>query len=229
MVTLSSIYDPEDDHQATYRNNEAIRKQRVPLLLFAGVSFVSLRELKEAGYPSRKCAQEVFFNRVRILYDFDTCTDRLSIIQSLLLMTIGTPTTPHNRKDARHWAGIAISLSYALGLNYNRGASNSLPHRKCIERRVWWTAFIRDRTLALNPEGSYHAGPVQINREDCHVQMVTLEDFEFELSDAEGMDDDMLNMRLRAEAVSFMEKAMLCWHCGDLPGAAPFQISATVP
>ncbi|KAK1020077.1 hypothetical protein LTR33_019240, partial [Friedmanniomyces endolithicus] len=56
-------------------------------IMFAGIATVDMRYLKAAGYNSRRDARREYFQKTRLLYDFDIEVDRISLIQSLLLMT----------------------------------------------------------------------------------------------------------------------------------------------
>lgn len=142
----------------------------------------------------------------QLLYDFDTCADRLTLVQSLLLMTLCPQKVTHkDSKDAWHWLGLAVSLSFSLGIN--RNISQQIPkfRQKRLERRVWWTAFLRDRMLSLNDSGVF-VRPVRIKRGDCDIDLLCVEDFEI---------DDEEDMSARKCAKECVEKVMLCWCSSD--------------
>jgi hypothetical protein len=115
-------------------------------------------------------------------------------------------------KDAWHWLGLAISFSYSLGLNRTIPSANLTLRRKHLERRIWWVAFIRDRTLALSANGAL-AKPVRMKREDCDVEILSLEDFDLDenAEKSEGTGE----MRMRKNAIECVERAMLCWCSND--------------
>ncbi|RDL31462.1 uncharacterized protein BP5553_09671 [Venustampulla echinocandica] len=214
------------------RERENTRPTQISLLLFqavmfAGVINVPVKALQEAGYRNREAAKEIFFARAKLLYDFDTATDRLSIIQSLLLLTLyPTPTslrTPdsHCVKDQNHYLNLAISVIYALALNRIPPLPSSTPskpginhhqqlRRRKLERRIFWAAFCRDRLLALSPHG-FWMRPMQIKKEDCDIAMLSLADFDLR-PEEEEVDDDM---RARRDANTCVEKALMCWSSTD--------------
>jgi len=128
-------------------------------------------------------------------------------------MTESTPPPSHDGKDAWHWLGLAISLSYSLGLNRSPEQQRSSLRKKRLERRIWWSTFIRDRTLALSPTGTL-ARAVRIRRDDCDVEMLSLSDFD--LDEDESKDDGIEDMRARQHALGCVQKAMLCWCSNDL-------------
>jgi len=212
---LSSVkygYESFDGQRGRGIERENAMKKQISLLLFqavmfAAVSYVPLRSLKDAGYGSREAAKCVFFSRARLCYDFDTCTDRQAIIQALLLMTL-SPVS--ESKDAYHWLGLAISLSYSLGLN--RGTSNQTTsvRKKRLERRIWWTTFISDRTLALNTNGAT-TKPVRIRADDCDVGMLCLADFDLTEEPNDMEEEGGEEMKARQNALSYIQKAKICW------------------
>ncbi|CRK34957.1 hypothetical protein BN1708_006591 [Verticillium longisporum] len=144
-------------------------------IMFAATAFVDMKALKEAGYSTRKAARRSFFSKTRLLYDFDYESDRLVLVQALLLMTYWYET-PDDQKDTWHWMGVAISLAHTIGLHRNP-ATTSMPLRKQkLWKRIWWSCFMRDRLVALGMRR-----PTRIKDEDYDVPMLTESDFEIEL------------------------------------------------
>lgn len=83
-----------------------------------------------------------------MLYDFDCETDRFCLVQVLILMTYWQEN-PSEVKHLWHWIGIAHTLAVRMGLDRNPERS-SIPNLKSkMWKRVWWSCYIRDRTLAL--------------------------------------------------------------------------------
>ncbi|KAK5168092.1 uncharacterized protein LTR77_006660 [Saxophila tyrrhenica] len=188
----------------------------VSLLLFQAIMFVSvatvdLRYLKAAGYSSRRDARREFFQKTRLLYDFDYEVDRISLIQSLLLMTYWYET-PDDQKDSHHWMGIAVSLSHTIGLHRNpeKTSSMDLPRQR-LWRRMWWATYMRDRLIALGMRR-----PTRIKNKDFDVPMLTMDDFEIhELSDRPSCIPAECKVMRNAEmqrqlAVMCIEKTKLC-------------------
>ena len=179
--------------------------------MFTGTATVDIRYLKAAGYDTRREARRDFFNKSRLLYDFDIEVDRISLIQALLLMTYWYET-PDDQKDSHHWMGIAVSLSHTIGLHRNPENSSSMdPPRQRLWRRIWWSTYMRDRLVALGMRR-----PTRINDNDFDVPMLKLDDFELELL-PEGpscMPADCTVLRdvekQRQLAVMCIEKAKLC-------------------
>ncbi|KAI5370523.1 hypothetical protein Slin14017_G014020 [Septoria linicola] len=142
-------------------------------IMFCAIASVDVRYLKAAGYASRRDARRAFFTKTRLLYDFDIEVDRISLIQSLLLMTYWYET-PDDQKDSHHWMGIAVSLSHTIGLHRNPEKSAAMdPARKKLWKRIWWSTYMRDRLVALGMRR-----PTRIKNADFDVPMLDISDFE---------------------------------------------------
>ena len=180
-------------------------------IMFSGVATVDMRYLTAAGYASRRDARREFFQKTRVLYDFDYEVDRISLIQSLLLMTYWYET-PDDQKDSHHWMGIAVSLSHTIGLHRNPENSNSMdPQRRRLWRRMWWCTYMRDRLIALGMRR-----PTRIKNKDFDVPMLNVDDFEIGVlpesascipNDCKVMRDTEMQRQL---AIMCIEKAKLC-------------------
>ncbi|KAJ5199619.1 hypothetical protein N7472_004823 [Penicillium cf. griseofulvum] len=188
---------------------------RISLLLFqavmfAGVAFIDMKHLQAAGYQTRKVARKVFFQRARLLYDFDYEVDRISLVQSLLLMTYWYET-PDDQKDTWHWMGVSLSLAHTIGLHRDPGNSRMDVRRQRMWKRIWWSTYTRDRLIALGMRR-----PMRVKDDDCDVPMLSLDDFEFrpfspEIVAIVGNSEILQNVNNQRElALMFIEKAKLC-------------------
>ncbi|KAJ9418950.1 cutinase transcription factor 1 beta [Fusarium oxysporum] len=143
-------------------------------VMFAASAFIVMKYLREGGYTTRKAACKSFFQKTRLLYDFDYESDRLILIQALLLMTYWYETL-NDQKDTWHWMGMAISLAYTIGLHRNPGLTSMTPAKKKLRKRIWWWCCMRDRLIALGMRQ-----PSRIKDEDFDVPMLEESDFEIE-------------------------------------------------
>ncbi|KIW35301.1 uncharacterized protein PV07_02004 [Cladophialophora immunda] len=169
---------------ATFLNQYKNDRNNISPLLFwsmilAAANFVSSDLLRKTGYSSRRALKTSMYERAKCLYDFDRGTDKLVLIQSVILMGFWY-TDPQDHTGAWHWTGIAISLCQNLGLHRDTqstfrspGVSESFGrHARCL----WWTCFIRDRWVSLAK-----GRPMRIHHEDCDVPMPTAGDVLFDL------------------------------------------------
>ncbi|KAM0257421.1 hypothetical protein ACHAQJ_004367 [Trichoderma viride] len=141
-------------------------------VMFSATAFVDMRHLREAGYATRKAARKAFFLKTRLLYDFDYESDRLVLVQGLLLMTYWYET-PDDQKDTWHWMGVAISLAHTIGLHRNPEVTSMAVPTQKLWKRIWWSCFMRDRLIALGMRR-----PTRIKDEDFDVPMLIESDFE---------------------------------------------------
>ncbi|KAJ6145232.1 hypothetical protein N7470_009127 [Penicillium chermesinum] len=189
--------------------------QRISLLLFqavmfVGMAFVDMKHVHAAGFQNRKQARKVFFQRARLLYDFDYEVDRISLVQSLLLMTYWYET-PDDQKDTWHWMGVSLSLAHTIGLHRDPGNSRMNPRRQRMWKRIWWSTYTRDRLIALGMRR-----PMRVKDDDCDVPMLTMDDFEFPTYSPEivrmlGDSEILRNVNYQRQlAAMFIEKAKLC-------------------
>ncbi|KAG2005368.1 hypothetical protein GB937_008785 [Aspergillus fischeri] len=210
--TYMPLLDLEEFLQ-TIVQNDGIHRMSLLLfqaVMFAGTAFIDLKHLHAAGYPSRKAARKVFFQRARLLYDFDYEVDRISLVQSLLLMTYWYET-PDDQKDTWHWMGVSLSLAHTIGLHRDPGNSRMDARRQRMWKRIWWSTYTRDRLIALGMRR-----PMRVKDDDCDVPMLTLDDFEFhpfspEIVSMVGNSEILQNVEHQKKlALMFIEKAKLC-------------------
>ena len=184
-------------------------------VMFAGTAFVDLRHLQAAGYPNRKMARKIFFQRTRLLYDFDYEVDRISLVQALLLMTHWYET-PDDQKDTWHWMGVSLSLAHTIGLHRDPANSQMDKSRQRLWKRIWWSTYCRDRLIALGMRR-----PMRVKDDDSDVPMLTLDDYEFKpvspevvrllLGSSDSSGGILSNIDYQKElALMFIEKAKLC-------------------
>lgn len=143
-------------------------------IMFAGTTFIDLRFLQYQGFESRKAARKAFFQRVRLLYDFDYESESIPLVQSLLLLTYWYDQ-PDDHKHTWHWMGVSLSIAYTAGLHRNPERSNMDLQTQRLWKRIWWSCFIRDRLIALGTRR-----PPRIRNGDFDVPMLTEDDFELD-------------------------------------------------
>lgn len=141
-------------------------------VMFAATAYIDMRYLTAQGYESRKAARKAFFQRIKLLYDFDYEIDRVVVVQSVLLMTYWYES-PDDPKDVWHWLGVAISLARTIGLNCNTSSSPLSLQKQRLWKRIWWCCYMRDRLVAIGMRR-----PIRIRDDDFDVPMLEVSDFE---------------------------------------------------
>ncbi|GME33249.1 hypothetical protein EJ06DRAFT_391149 [Neofusicoccum parvum] len=129
-----------------------------------------MQTLQESGYRTRKEASGDFFQRARVLYDFGYEDDRLTLVQSLVLLT--HCELHEDQKDDWHWLGVATSLAQTVGLHRNPESMRMDSSQRSLRKRIWWSLYIRDHLIAMNLRQ-----PSRIKEGDYDVPLLTIDDF----------------------------------------------------
>ncbi|KAJ5773454.1 hypothetical protein N7457_008350 [Penicillium paradoxum] len=141
-------------------------------ILFAGSAFANKEHLVVAGYQNRRAARHALFQKVRLLYDFDSEPCMTPLIQATLLMTYWYDGS-HDLRDIWYWMGIAKVLADQSGLEDGLERENATEAENRLNRRLWWCIFVRDQHIALGMRR-----PARMKIEESNIAMLTLEDFD---------------------------------------------------
>ncbi|KIW72451.1 hypothetical protein PV04_00642 [Phialophora macrospora] len=141
-------------------------------ILFSATAYVDLPLLQEAGYENRRAARADYYQKVKLLYDFDWEVDRVALIQSLLMMNYWY-VSENDQKDPWHWLGICVSLATSIGLNQPFTYAQKDPKTAALWRRIWWCCLYRDRIISISMRR-----PMRIINEDIRLAPLGLDDFE---------------------------------------------------
>lgn len=121
---------------------------------------------------SSELASLTFFKRVKALYDSNYETDRIAIVQSLILMGWWWEGPEDVTRNSFYWTRVALSVAQGFGLHRSVEKTLMPDIDKRMWKRIWWSLFLRDRWVALSL-----GRPVLINLEYSDVPMITEEDF----------------------------------------------------
>lgn len=142
-------------------------------IIFSAAAYVDMKYLHMLGFLSRREARWCFFQRTKLLYDLDSESDRITVIQSLLLMTYWHETLD-DEKDASHWIGIAVSLAETIDMN--RLSSHAKTPEQKLWKRIRWACFIRDCLVSLGLRR-----PAKIESDKFNMPMLEESDFDIQV------------------------------------------------
>ncbi|CAK7199904.1 hypothetical protein SEUCBS139899_002591 [Sporothrix eucalyptigena] len=160
-------------------------------MCLAAANFLPADVLTKTGFRSRKAMKEAMYARAKCLYDLDRSTDKVTLIQAVLLMGFWY-TDAYDHTGAWHWVGIAISLAQSLGFHRKPHLSSARRHpdgdarRTSLVRRIWWTCLVRDRWVALAK-----GRPMRIHDEDCDVPLPVREDLEADFVEGLQLEEEL--------------------------------------
>ncbi len=112
----------------------------------------------------------------QLLYDINAEDDRMSIIQSVILMAHWHQSDDDDLSGSWHWLGIAIGLCQGLELHRMPKPGDNIG--SVLWRRIWWACVARDCWLALG-----YGRPLRISQLDKMGRLLSLDDFLSDLKD----------------------------------------------
>ncbi|KAL8900475.1 MAG: hypothetical protein Q9207_005676 [Kuettlingeria erythrocarpa] len=143
-------------------------------MLLAGSRVCTNPQLMDANGSTTPAAM-TFYKRAKALYDANYEDDRVTIVQSLVLMGWYWEGPEDVTKNVFYWTRVATIVAQGSGMHRRyssvEGSQLSRPDKR-LWKRIWWTLFTRDRSVAVAL-----GRPVHINTDDSDVEMVTEDDF----------------------------------------------------
>ena len=140
-------------------------------ILLAGSRVCTNKQLMD-GNGSTTPAAMTFYKRAKALYDANYEDDRVTIVQALVLMGWYWEGPEDVTKNVFYWTRVATVVAQGSGMHRSVEQSQLSRPDKRLWKRIWWTLFTRDRSVAVAL-----GRPVQINTDDSDVEMVTEDDF----------------------------------------------------
>lgn len=135
-------------------------------------SRVSNNPLLTDSNGSTVTASCTFYKRAKALYDANFETDRVTVVQSLILIGWHWDGVDDVVKNVYYWGRVAIIIAQDTGMHRSVEASHLSSADKRLWKRIWWTLVTRDRSIAVA-----FGRPVIINLDDCDVETLEHDDF----------------------------------------------------
>ncbi|KAI6776102.1 hypothetical protein HG530_000047 [Fusarium avenaceum] len=140
-------------------------------VLLAGTRACNNPQLMDANGSTTPAAL-TFYKRAKALYDANYEDDRVTIVQSLLLMGWYWEGPEDVTKNVFYWSRVATIVAQGSGMHRSVEQSQLSRADKRLWKRIWWSLFTRDRSVAVAL-----GRPVHINLDDADVEMLTEDDF----------------------------------------------------
>ncbi|KAK7423783.1 Transcriptional activator of fatty acid utilization [Neonectria magnoliae] len=168
-------------------------------VLLAGTRACNNPQLMDANGSTTPAAL-TFYKRAKALYDANYEDDRVTIVQSLLLMGWYWEGPEDVTKNVFYWSRVATIVAQGSGMHRSVEQSQLSRSDKRLWKRIWWTLFTRDRSVAVAL-----GRPIHINLDDSDVEMLTEDDFiEDETDRASEYPPDPVHVQF------FMQYVKLC-------------------
>ncbi|KAH0175153.1 hypothetical protein KCU67_g379, partial [Aureobasidium melanogenum] len=159
-------------------------------ILLAGSRVCTNSQLMDANGSTTPAAM-TFYKRAKALFDANYEDDRITIVQAVILMgwywegpegkmrdrfrvaseyesDIASDVT----KNVFYWSRVAVVIAQGSGMHRSVEKSQLSQQDKRLWKRIWWTLFTRDRSVAVAL-----GRPCGINIEDSDVEMISEDDF----------------------------------------------------
>jgi len=140
-------------------------------MLLAGSRVCTNPQLMDANGSSTPAAL-TFYKRAKALYEANYEDDRVTIVQSLLLMGWYWEGPEDVTKNVFYWSRVATIVAQGSGMHRSVEGSQLSKSDKRLWKRIWWSLFTRDRSTAVAL-----GRPCHINLDDSDVEMLTEDDF----------------------------------------------------
>ncbi|RKF54521.1 Cutinase transcription factor 1 alpha [Erysiphe neolycopersici] len=140
-------------------------------VLLAGSRVCTNLKLMDAN-GSTSPAALTFYKRAKALFEAQYEDDRVTIVQALVLMGWYWEGPEDVTRNVLYWSGVALIVAQGSGMHRSVEQSQLSRADKRLWKRIWWTLFTRDRSVAVAL-----GRPVHINTDDSDVEMVCEDDF----------------------------------------------------
>ncbi|KAJ5090561.1 hypothetical protein N7532_009245 [Penicillium argentinense] len=140
-------------------------------ILLAGSRVCTNPQLMDANGSTTPAAM-TFYKRAKALYDANYEDDRVTIVQALVLLGWYWEGPEDVTKNVFYWTRVAMVVAQGSGMHRSVETSQLNKPDKRLWKRIWWTLFTRDRSVAVAL-----GRPIGINTDDSDVPMVTEDDF----------------------------------------------------
>ncbi|KAF2026334.1 cutinase transcription factor 1 alpha [Setomelanomma holmii] len=140
-------------------------------VLLAGSRVCNNAQLMDSSGSTTPAAM-TFYKRAKALYDANFEDDRVTIVQALILMGWYWEGPEDVTKNVFYWTRVAIVVAQGSGMHRSVEGSQLTRSDKRLWKRIWWTLYSRDRSVAVAL-----GRPVAIDPEDSDVEMVSEDDF----------------------------------------------------
>ncbi|OJJ06801.1 hypothetical protein ASPVEDRAFT_141007 [Aspergillus versicolor CBS 583.65] len=169
-------------------------------ILLAGSRVCTNGQLMDANGSTTPAAM-TFYKRAKALYDANYEDDRVTIVQALVLLGWYWEGPEDVTKNVFYWTRVAIVVAQGSGMHRSVESSQLSKPDKRLWKRIWWTLFTRDRSVAVAL-----GRPIGINTDDADVGMLTEDDFvEDELDMAAEYPPDPVHVQFFLQYVKLCE------------------------
>ncbi|KAF2687386.1 hypothetical protein K458DRAFT_415639 [Lentithecium fluviatile CBS 122367] len=151
-------------------------QQKLPWILlhavcFIGATYCDHGVIHRSRLQSRWHARHHFYNKAKVLFDLGYETDKIILLQTVLLLTFWGPQMKSYWNPCS-WIGFGVTIADSLGIYKANSSAHLSPADRSLLRRLWWTLAVRDAYCA-----ALLGRPFRINMSRCDTEPLRLDDF----------------------------------------------------
>lgn len=140
-------------------------------ILLAGSRVCKNPQLMDSNGSTTPAAM-TFYKRAKALFDANYEDDRVTVVQAAILMGWYWEGPEDVTRNVFFWSRVALVVAQGSGMHRSVESSQLSRADKRLLKRIWWTLFTRDRSVAVAL-----GRPCGVNTEDSDVEMLTEDDF----------------------------------------------------
>ena len=128
-------------------NSQSLSPTLAQAIIFVSSAFLTNEKLQILGFEDRSEARRILFRRVRLLFETDLESDRMILVQVLLLMTYWYGQQ-NDVKGRFYWLRNALSFATEIGVHLSHAEPVTRP-RTYARRRTWYCCVLRSTLLSI--------------------------------------------------------------------------------
>lgn len=152
------------------------QKSALPYILLhaicmIGATFCDISAIHKYGFESRMHARKSFYDKAKVLFDFEYEKDRFVLLQTVIMLSFWGPhmDSPWNPCS---WIGFGVTIAASLGMHKARSTSHVTGKDRGLIKRIWWNLLARDAYCA-----ALMGRPARVDMSQCDTPMLTPVDF----------------------------------------------------
>lgn len=173
---LFPVVDAKEFLMAFQADSQSISPLLLWSVFFAAASFIDSDVLKTQHMPPRKILKEQYYVYAKDIFDKQEEPDKTVLIQSAVLLSSSWYIELEDRDGMHHWVGVALTLSFSIGLHRanNYDTISPCPFPRSLRRLwncIWWSILYREIWTGMGL-----GRPLRLNSEDCDAPFPAPED-----------------------------------------------------
>ena len=152
------------------------QKSALPFILLhaicmIGATFCDISTIHKHGFDSRMQARKSFYDKAKVMFDFEYEKDRVVLLQTVILLSFWGPHMDSSWNPCS-WVGFGVTIAASLGMHKARSTSHATGKDRGLIKRIWWTLLLRDAYCA-----ALMGRPARVDMSQCDTEPLTPSDF----------------------------------------------------